>query len=98
MEEIQQRTQDLGETSCSPEKLKKKLKMEKRREARKQKVLAQDQGIRELRQNGQIPHLSKAMLETILKKNKWVYETAESVLQTVFKNRPVLEGGRRGVP
>ena len=70
MEEIQQRTQDLGESSCSPEKLKKKLKMEKRREARKQKVLAQDQRIRELRQNGQIPHLSKAMLETILKKKK----------------------------
>ena len=70
MEEIQQRTQDLGESSCSPEKLKKKLKMEKRREARKQKVLAQDQKIRELRQNGQIPHLSKAMLETILKKKK----------------------------
>ena len=70
MEEIQQHTQDLGETSCSPEKLKKKLKMEKRREARRQKVLAQDQKIRELRQNGQIPHLSKAMLETILKKKK----------------------------
>ena len=70
MEEIQPSTQDLGKTSCSPEKLKKKLKMEKRREARKQKVLAQDQRIRELRQSGQIPHLSKAMLETILKKKK----------------------------
>ena len=70
MEEIQPSTQDLGKTSCSPEKLKKKLKMEKRREARKQKVLAQDQKIRELRQNGHIPHLSKAMLETILKKKK----------------------------
>ena len=32
--------------------------------------------------------------ETILKKNKWVYETAESVLQTVFKNRPPIHFAR----
>ena len=29
-----------------------------------------------------------------MKKNKWVYETAESVLQTVFKNRPPIHFAR----